>query len=93
MSDASRFLTDPPLPPRLGVRPSGGEVTQVPTPRISPRQMPEPATIKGVRIGTWNMAGKWSDNHRALLGPEAREVWLLRAKIGPIGLPYRGTLT
>jgi hypothetical protein len=52
--------------------------------------MPEPATIKSVRIGTWNMAGKWSDDDRALLESEVRDVWFLRARVGPASLPYRG---
>lgn len=69
---------------------TGGEETQVPQPRISVRQMPEPATIKSVRIGTWNMAGKWSDDDRALLESEVRDVWFLRARVGPASLPYRG---
>jgi hypothetical protein len=30
-----------------------------------------------VRIGTWNLAGRWSDNHRDLLTEAACEVWLL----------------
>ena len=68
-------------------------MTQVSRSRISPRQMPKPATIKSVRIGPWNMAGEWSDDHRALLEPEARDVWLLRATIGAESLPYRGTST
>ena len=70
-----------------------GELTQVPQPRMSARQMPEPATIKSVRIETWNMAGKWSDDDRALLESEARDVWLLHARNGPASLPHRGTQT
>jgi hypothetical protein len=30
-----------------------------------------------VRIGTWNLAGRWSDDHAALLGEAACDVWLL----------------
>jgi len=30
-----------------------------------------------VRIGTWNLAGKWSDDHRAFLEHAQCDVWLL----------------
>jgi hypothetical protein len=31
----------------------------------------------GVRIGTWNLAGRWSDEHRALMLDADCDVWLL----------------
>lgn len=36
-----------------------------------------PATISSVRIGTWNIAGKWSDDHRGFLEQQECDVWLL----------------
>jgi hypothetical protein len=33
--------------------------------------------MRVVRIGTWNLAGRWSDDHAALLGEAACDVWLL----------------
>jgi hypothetical protein len=36
-----------------------------------------PATIIRVRIGTWNLEGKWSPEHLALLDREHCDVWLL----------------
>ena len=35
------------------------------------------AMMRVVRIGTWNLAGRWSDDHAALLGDNASDVWLL----------------
>ena len=40
--------------------------------------MPQlPAKIVDVRIGTWNLEGKWSPQHRELLEREGCDVWLL----------------
>jgi hypothetical protein len=36
-----------------------------------------PAKIVGVRIGTWNMQGKWSTDHLTLMDREDCDVWLL----------------
>lgn len=33
--------------------------------------------MRRVRIGTWNLAGRWSDDHAALLVEAACDVWLL----------------
>ena len=33
--------------------------------------------MRVVRIGTWNLAGRWSDHHAALLEESACDVWLL----------------
>ncbi|KRF01535.1 hypothetical protein ASG88_08745 [Nocardioides sp. Soil777] len=33
--------------------------------------------MRVVRIGTWNLAGRWSDHHGALLEEAACDVWLL----------------
>lgn len=33
--------------------------------------------MRVVRIGTWNLAGRWSDHHAALLKESACDVWLL----------------
>jgi hypothetical protein len=33
--------------------------------------------MRVVRIGTWNLAGRWSDDHAALLADAACDVWLL----------------
>ncbi|WP_159081278.1 endonuclease/exonuclease/phosphatase family protein [Nocardioides sediminis] len=33
--------------------------------------------MRVVRIGTWNFAGRWSDDHAALLEDTACDVWLL----------------
>jgi hypothetical protein len=33
--------------------------------------------MRVVRIGTWNLAGRWSDDHAALLREAACDVWLL----------------
>ena len=34
-------------------------------------------TMGAMRVGTWNMAGRWGPDHRALLDEAACEVWLL----------------
>jgi hypothetical protein len=36
-----------------------------------------PAKIDRVRIGTWNLEGKWSPDHLALMDREDCDVWLL----------------
>jgi hypothetical protein len=36
-----------------------------------------PAKIVRVRIGTWNLEGRWSPDHLALMDREACDVWLL----------------
>jgi hypothetical protein len=36
-----------------------------------------PAMIDRVRIGTWNLEGKWSPDHLALMDREHCDVWLL----------------
>lgn len=66
---------------------AGATTTQVGTPDAGA------CNHQSVRIETWNMAGKWSDEDRALLESEARDVWLLHAKNGPASLRYRGTQT
>lgn len=33
--------------------------------------------LPSVRIGTWNLAGRWSDSHQALLSEADCDVWLL----------------
>src|SRR5690349_8822661 len=36
-----------------------------------------PVTIGHMRIGTWNLAGRWTPSHLELLTREECEVWLL----------------
>lgn len=40
-----------------------------------------------MRIGTWNIAGRWSDDHRALLVEADCDVWLLTEVNGRTCLP------
>lgn len=44
---------------------------------ITPQMTAVAAKIVPVRIGTWNLEGKWSPEHLALLDREACDVWLL----------------
>jgi len=47
-----------------------------------------------VRIGTWNLAGRWSPAHRELLSAQDCDVWLLTEVHDDVGLPgYHGHLT
>ncbi|MET3962762.1 hypothetical protein ABIE44_002696 [Marmoricola sp. OAE513] len=39
-----------------------------------------------MRIGTWNLEGKWSDDHARLLGELACDVWLLTENV-PLARP------
>lgn len=40
-----------------------------------------------MRIGTWNLAGRWSDHHQALLAGADCDVWLLTEVNKRTGLP------
>jgi hypothetical protein len=43
-----------------------------------------------MRIGTWNLAGRWSDGHRELLESSDCDVWLLTEVSGHLVLPGYG---
>jgi hypothetical protein len=46
-----------------------------------------PAKIDRVRIGTWNLEGKWSPDHLALMDREHCDVWLLTEVHVDISIP------
>jgi hypothetical protein len=46
-----------------------------------------PAKIDRVRIGTWNLEGKWSPDHLALMEREDCDVWLLTEVHVDISIP------
>jgi hypothetical protein len=45
------------------------------------------AKIGSMRIGTWNMEGKWSPDHHALLTREKCDVWLLTEVCTDVAIP------
>ena len=45
---------------------------------------------RGVRVGTWNLEGRWSQDHRELLVAQECEVWLLTEVRDDTSLPGFG---